>query len=949
VDLHPSEPWLLCSLYSGHVHVWNTQSQQCIKTFEVCDLPVRAAKFVPRKNWVVSGSDDMHVRVFNYNTLERIHQFEAHSDYIRCIAVHPSSPFILTSSDDMLIKLWDWDKKWQCQQVFEGHSHYVMQVVFNAKDANTFCSASLDRTLKVWQLGSNQPNFTLEGHEKGVNCVDYYTGGDKPYLISGADDRMVKIWDYQNKTCVQTLEGHAQNVTAVCYHPELPIILTGSEDGSLRIWHANTYRLENSLSYNLERVWCCTALKGSNSVAVGYDEGTILIKMGRDEPAVTMDVNGKLIWARHSELCQATLRGMDFESVRDGERLSVGVKDAGAAEIFPQTLKHNSNGRFVVACGDGEYIIYTAMALRNKAFGSAVEFVWSHNASEYAIREGTSTVKIHNNFKEKKSFKPEFGAEQIFTGPLLGVRGGDSLAFYDWDDAKLIRRIELSAEQIFWSENQDMVALCSEESFFILRYNAEYDGEPDEDGYENAFDVIGETNETVKTGVWVGDCFIFTNSLNRLNYYVGGEIVTVAHLERPLYLLGYLPEVNRVFLADKELNFVSYSIELSVLQYQTAVMREDFDTANEVLPAIPKESRARVAHFLEKQGFKKQALAVTTDPEHQFDLALQLGELDKVVQIATEIDSVEKWRSVADLATQKCELKLASEALRKAKDHGGLLLLATSSGNKAAVEHLAQDAEKENKFNVAFLSNMLTGNLEGCLNLLLAANRLPEAAMFSRTYLPSKTAEITQKWKSSLTGKKAEAIASPDKYPNLFENFDESLVAEKFYAATPRPTLASAYPEVEPISDRDLIDESIGFDVDESETAVAELLKDVEQAVEPEPEVIQESTPEPEPEVTEPEEEPEEEEEDEEAEEEPKVEPEVAPAPVSEVSAAPDFPEVSAAPCPAEAESSGSNPTSQPELISESEVADLEAELDNLDVDEDDEDGSDVDFDEFDD
>ena len=54
-------------------------------------------------------------------------------------------------------------------------------------------------------------------------------------------------------------------------------------------------------------MWCCTALKGSNSVAVGYDEGTILIKMGRDEPAVTMDVNGKLIWARHSELCQGRI------------------------------------------------------------------------------------------------------------------------------------------------------------------------------------------------------------------------------------------------------------------------------------------------------------------------------------------------------------------------------------------------------------------------------------------------------------------------------------------------------------------------------------------------------------------------------------------------------------------------------------------------------------------
>ena len=36
----------------------------------------------------------------------------------------------------------------------------------------------------------------------------------------------------------------------------------------------------------------------------------------------------------------------------------------------------------------------------------------------------------------------------------------------------------------------------------------------------------------VKTGLWVGDCFIYTNAVNRLNYYVGGEVVTIAHLDR---------------------------------------------------------------------------------------------------------------------------------------------------------------------------------------------------------------------------------------------------------------------------------------------------------------------------------------------------------------------------------------------------------------------------------
>ena len=49
----------------------------------------------------------------------------------------------------MMIKLWNWDKLWACQQVFEGHTHYVMQIVINPKDNNTFASASLDRTIKV--------------------------------------------------------------------------------------------------------------------------------------------------------------------------------------------------------------------------------------------------------------------------------------------------------------------------------------------------------------------------------------------------------------------------------------------------------------------------------------------------------------------------------------------------------------------------------------------------------------------------------------------------------------------------------------------------------------------------------------------------------------------------------------------------------------------------------
>ena len=68
-------------------------------------------------------------------------------------------------------------------------------------------------------------------------------------------------------------EGHASNVSAVALHPELPLILTGSEDGTVRLWHPNTYILESTLNYGLEPIWTIACLRGSNNVAVGYDEG----------------------------------------------------------------------------------------------------------------------------------------------------------------------------------------------------------------------------------------------------------------------------------------------------------------------------------------------------------------------------------------------------------------------------------------------------------------------------------------------------------------------------------------------------------------------------------------------------------------------------------------------------------------------------------------------------
>lgn len=62
---------------------------------------------------------------------------------------------------------------------------------------------------------------------------------------------------------------------------------------------------------------------------------------------MSMDSSGKIIWAKHSEIQQANIKAMGDQDIKDGERLSLAVKDMGACEIYPQNIQHNPNGRYV--------------------------------------------------------------------------------------------------------------------------------------------------------------------------------------------------------------------------------------------------------------------------------------------------------------------------------------------------------------------------------------------------------------------------------------------------------------------------------------------------------------------------------------------------------------------------------------------------------------------------
>ncbi len=286
----------------------------------------------------------------------------------------------------------------------------------------------------------------------------------------------------------------------------------------------------------------------------------------------------------------------------------------------------------------------------------------------------------------------------------------------------------------------------------------------------------------------MGDCFIYTNSTNRLNYLVGDQTYTISHFDQPMYILKYLPRDGRIYLIDKDLNVVSFALPLAVVEYQTLILRGDMEAASELLPTIPEDQKNRIARFLEGQGHKDMALEVATDLEHRFDLALNLSELDVALEIARQAKADHKWKTLGDAALNAWHFKLAEECFVNAKDLGSLLLLYTSTSDTAGLRKLAEKARDAGINNVAFTSFWQLGHVDACIDLLLQTNRTAEAVIFAQTYKPSRAAEVVSKWKESLEkegkGKVSRMLGVPPLADGggdeeLFPDWDEHLKLEK--------------------------------------------------------------------------------------------------------------------------------------------------------------------------
>jgi len=118
-----------------------------------------------------------------------------------------------------------------------GHTGDIKSACISP-DMKTIISASLDKTIKIWDIDSGKCLETLKEHSSGVTSLSISIDGT--HLISGSWDHTLKEWDLQSRKCIQTLIGHSKEISSVCYSPDCNRVLSGSNDYTLILWDLQT-------------------------------------------------------------------------------------------------------------------------------------------------------------------------------------------------------------------------------------------------------------------------------------------------------------------------------------------------------------------------------------------------------------------------------------------------------------------------------------------------------------------------------------------------------------------------------------------------------------------------------------------------------------------------------------------------------------------------------------
>jgi len=285
------------------VRLWESHSSKELHRLEGHAHHVRSMAWSPDGQRLACGVADGSIALWNVPLRDRILLIDAHEDHVRAVCFNPADGFLASSSNDTTVTIWEvptgtslvsqmGDQDVQNEQqkralmTLEGHVGPVTGVVYCA-GGTRIVTCSMDGTVRVWNPITRSPFHVIRDFANWVTCLA--TSGDDASVYAGSLDGTIRMYNVVTGRCTKRIvvpgsmpvkciscgpggmegeqlavgvqgeahtcpavliwragawvarfDGHTGDICDVSLASRSPLVASGSDDGTVRIWGCTT-------------------------------------------------------------------------------------------------------------------------------------------------------------------------------------------------------------------------------------------------------------------------------------------------------------------------------------------------------------------------------------------------------------------------------------------------------------------------------------------------------------------------------------------------------------------------------------------------------------------------------------------------------------------------------------------------------------------------------------
>ena len=229
---------------------------------------------------MVAGDESGSIQVFDVGSRAILKSWKEHK---QPVWITRFSPFELTTlmsaSDDKTIRMWDLPSQ-ESTATLSGHQDYVRSGAFMpGQAAGLLVSGSYDQTVRLWDPRMPSRAVMTFKHAAPVECVLPMPSGT---TILAAADNKISVLDIVAGRPLQMLQNHQKTVTSLCLASDDTRLVSGGLDGHVKIFETSGWNVVSGSKYPSPILSLSVISSGSGRddrhLAVGMQSGLLSIK-----------------------------------------------------------------------------------------------------------------------------------------------------------------------------------------------------------------------------------------------------------------------------------------------------------------------------------------------------------------------------------------------------------------------------------------------------------------------------------------------------------------------------------------------------------------------------------------------------------------------------------------------------------------------------------------------